>query len=124
MVIDGIILKGRRIIIPVYWQKRALDQLHVEHMSIQKTRLLVYEYICWININADIENAIKTAMYVLIFSQHSQKIRCCHMRYQAGHGNPSELTFLSINSKHYLCIVGYHSKFPVINRPKGTVLTT
>ena len=51
-------MKGRRIIIPVSLHKRALDQLHVNHMGIDKTRLLVCESIYWINMDDDIENAI------------------------------------------------------------------
>ena len=39
-VIDRIAMKGRRIIIPVSLQKRPLNQFHVKHMCIEKTRLL------------------------------------------------------------------------------------
>ena len=36
-IIDEITIKGRRIIIPAFPQKRALEQLHNNHMGIQKT---------------------------------------------------------------------------------------
>ena len=51
-------MKGR-IIILTSLQKRALDQLHINYMGKEKARLLVCESIYGIDINADIENAIK-----------------------------------------------------------------
>ena len=62
MVIYGIVMKGRSIIIPMSLQERALEQLHVNHMDIEKTRFLACQSIYGNNISADIENAINTVM--------------------------------------------------------------
>ena len=56
---EGITMKGRRIILPASVHKRALGQLHVNHMGIGKRRLLTFEAIYWININTEIKKAIK-----------------------------------------------------------------
>ena len=40
------------------------DLMHVNHMGIEKTTLLAYESIYWININADIGKSIKITPYV------------------------------------------------------------
>ena len=82
--------KNNNTSIPI---ERAYDQIYFSHIGIEKTRLLAHESIYWININTDIGNAIKIALYVLIFRWHIQKIRCCHIRYQADHGNMLELTY-------------------------------
>ena len=37
---DGIVMKGRHIIIPERLKQQVLDQLHVNHMGIEKTKLL------------------------------------------------------------------------------------
>ena len=58
-VIDGIVMKGRCIIVPEELQKQALEQLHSNHMGIDKTRLQAFKSIYWMTINADIENIIK-----------------------------------------------------------------
>ena len=39
-VMDGIILKGRHIVIPNSLKQQVLDQLHTNHMGIEKTKLL------------------------------------------------------------------------------------
>ena len=41
-VINGIVLKGRCIIIPNSLKQQVLDQLHLNHMGIEKTKLLAH----------------------------------------------------------------------------------
>ena len=55
-VIDWIIMKGRCVIIPEILKTHTLEQLYMNHMGIEKTKLLVCESIYWVNINDDIEN--------------------------------------------------------------------
>ena len=68
-VIDGIVMKGRHIIIPKVLKQQALDQLHVNHMGIKK--MLAHVLIYWVNINNDIENYIKIVAHVPSFSKCS-----------------------------------------------------
>ena len=53
-MIDGIMMKGKRIIIPSQLQK----QLHNNHMDAEKRRLLVCKSVCWLNINTDVQNTV------------------------------------------------------------------
>ena len=39
-VIDGIVLKGRHIVIPTSLRQGVLDQLHTDHMGIEKPSYL------------------------------------------------------------------------------------
>ena len=68
-------LKGRHIVIPTTLKQQVLDQLHTNHMGIEKTKLLTHESVYWPSINADIEKYIKSVLYVLNFSRHSQRRR-------------------------------------------------
>ena len=78
MVIDGIVVKGRRIIILVSIQKKALVLLHVNHFFIPFLYSLYFSMphgytedetisIYWINIIAELENAIKNCPAYLHF---------------------------------------------------------
>ena len=71
-VIDGIVIKGKCIVIPKALQQQVLKQLHINHMGIKKIKLLVNESFYWISMNANIENHIKTVLHALIFSKSSQ----------------------------------------------------
>ena len=55
-MIDGTVMKGKQIIIPFTLHNQILEQLHSNHMDIDKTRLLVRESVCWFNMNTDIKN--------------------------------------------------------------------
>ena len=45
VVIDGVVMKGRCIIIPAFLKQQLLDQLQTNHMGIEKTKLLMCESI-------------------------------------------------------------------------------
>ena len=77
-VIDGIILKGRYIIIPNSLRQQVLNQLHTKHMGIEKTKLLACECVYWYSINADIEKYIKQCVTCLEFQQMQPKEKIIH----------------------------------------------
>ena len=72
--IDRVILKGMCIAIPMVLQKQALQQLHINHIGIQKkkkkiNKLLACKSIYWIGMNVDIENHIQNGF----MCKHIQK---------------------------------------------------
>ena len=77
-VIDGIILKGKCIIIPNSLKEQVLKQLHTNHMGIEKTKLLALECVYWPSINADIEKYIKRWPTCLQFQQTQPQERIIH----------------------------------------------
>ena len=50
--------KAEKTIVMVSLKKEALEQLHLNHMGIEKTRLLVHNSIYLVNMNDDIKEAI------------------------------------------------------------------
>ena len=79
--IDEVVMKGRFKIIPVVLKQQVLDQLHLNHMGIKKTKLLACESLYWVNINTDIDKHIKIVTHVLSFRRHSPRRRCYTMTY-------------------------------------------
>ena len=115
-VIDGIILKGRHIVIPNSLKQQVLDQLHTNHMGIEKTKLLGCESVHCSSINADIENYIKHYTTCLEFQQRQPKEKVIHHDIPLRPWEVIGADVFHFNNKNYLCIVDYHSKFPVIKR--------
>ena len=85
-VIDGMILKGRCIIIPNSLRQKVLNQLHTNHMGIEKTKLLAHKCVYWYSINADIKKYIKQCATCLEFQQTHQKKRSFIMMYPSDPG--------------------------------------
>ena len=92
VVIDRITMKGKRNMIPVFLHKWALQQLHVNHMILEKIRISAHNSICWVNINHDIEDAVKNCP-VLIYRWHNLRIRWPIMKYQERCGELLVQTF-------------------------------
>ena len=77
-VIDGVIMKGRQIIIPAELKQQVLNQLHPNHMGIQKTKLPTCKSIYWVNINTDNEKHIKSCNTCLEFQHMQPKEKIIH----------------------------------------------
>ena len=85
-------------------------------MGIEKTKLLAWELVYWININDDIEKHIKNCTTCLMFQQTQHKDKIIHHDILAKPCTIVGADTFTLNNKHYLCVVDYHSKFPVITK--------
>ena len=118
-VIDGMTMKGRCIIIPEGLKQQALDQLNVNHMGIEKTKLLTCKSMYWVNLNNDIENHVQNCSKCLEFQQTQPKEKTIHHDILLGPWEVLGVDVFQLNNKNYLCVVDYHSKFLVIKRMEG-----
>ena len=103
-VIDGVIQKGRHIIIPEILKAQVLEQLHINCMGIKKTKLLVCESIYWANINDNIENFIKKCTTCLTFQQTQPKNKIIHHDILIRLWDIINADMFTLNNKQYLCI--------------------
>ena len=103
-VIDGVIRKGRCIVIPNSLRQQVLNQLHTNHMGIEKTKLLAHESVYWSSINADMESYIKHCATCLEFQHTCQRKRSSIMTYHSGHGKSSAQMY-SISIVRTICVL-------------------
>ena len=59
-ILDGLVLKGVRIVILEQCKNEVLEKLHEGHFGIERTKLRARDMVYWPEINADIEALIKT----------------------------------------------------------------
>ena len=118
-VVDGVVMKGRCIIIPVVLKQQLLGQFHLNYMGIAKTKLLTCKSGYWVNINTDIKKCIKSYNTCLEFQQMQPKEKTIHHDIPLRPWEVLGADVFLFNNKNYLCIVDYHSKFPVIKRMEG-----
>ena len=115
-VIDGVILKGRCIIIPDSLKQQVLTHLHTNYMGIEKTKLLACKSVFWHNINANIEAYIKVCATCLEFQHTQPKEKIMHHNIPLRPWEVIGADIFNFKNKHYLCIVDYNSKFSVVKR--------
>ena len=85
-------------------------------MGIEKTKLPAYELVYWVNINDDIERHIKNCTTYLTFQQTLPKDKIIHHDILAKLWEVITADMFTLNNKYYLCIIDYHSKFPIIKK--------
>ena len=71
-VTDGVIIKGRHMVITEVLKPQVLDPPHISHMGIGKTKLLVQEFIYWPNISNDIKNIYRENCTTCLMFQQMQ----------------------------------------------------
>ena len=59
-ILDSLILKGTRIIIPNQCREELFNQLHEGHFGIDRTKLIVKDSVYWPGINKDIKDLVQT----------------------------------------------------------------
>ena len=84
-------------------------------MVIAETMLLAGRCIYLVNLNADIENTVRIVLHVLNCTRYP-KDRIIDPEICDKLWKVIGAEMFSLYSKHYLYIVDYHSKFPVIKK--------
>ncbi|KAF2901300.1 hypothetical protein ILUMI_04878 [Ignelater luminosus] len=58
---------GNRVVVPESLKKSVLNLLHVDHVGINRTKMLVRSYVWWLNLDSDIEHHIKSCSFLLLW---------------------------------------------------------
>ena len=66
-------MKGRRSIVPASPWQRSLEHPNINHMDIERTRLLARESINWVDIDTDIKMSLKIAQHILNLGPFKKK---------------------------------------------------
>ena len=72
-ILDGLVQKGTRIVIPKNCQDELLSKLHEGHFGVDRTKLRARDSIYWSHIGRDFENMIKTCEKCQEFSRRNNK---------------------------------------------------
>ena len=86
---------------------------------MKKTKLLAWESVYWHSINTDIEEFIKQCPTCLEFQQTQPKEQITHHNIPLRPWEVIRADVFQFNNKNYICIVDYHSKFPIIKGIEG-----
>lgn len=73
VVVEDLIMKGDRILIPTSLRKDILDRLHTSHTGIEYTTNLARETVFWPNLGEHIKNKIQNCPACLKYAPNQQK---------------------------------------------------
>ena len=117
---NGIIFKGRQVVIPKTSQKQILQQLHSSHQGIAKTQMLARESVYWPGINKDIENTIKNCATCQKYMPMQASEPSLHHNIPPMPWRKLASDLYQIGTSNYLIIIDYFSKFPLVVEMNST----
>ncbi len=111
---DGVIFKGRQVLIPESARDRILSQLHASHQGIKKTQALASQSVYWPNINKDIENLVSRCGPCQKYQAQQRDEETLHHHIPPIPWSKLGSDLFQIDDTQYLIIIDYFSKYPVI----------
>ena len=72
-IMEGLIFKGDKIVIPESLQKEMKERIHMGHMGIERCKARAQQLIYWPNINADITNMVSNCSACLENRRYHQR---------------------------------------------------
>ncbi|XP_020906409.1 uncharacterized protein K02A2.6 [Exaiptasia diaphana] len=118
-IIDGILMKGDRIIIPETCQEEILRQIHTGHQGIEKCRLRARRAVYWCKIDKDIEDIVKRCPTC----QHHQVSNSKETIIQQEALRPWEVVSTDLfywNNANYLLTIDNFSSYFVLRKLSST----
>ncbi|XP_041469952.1 uncharacterized protein K02A2.6-like [Lytechinus variegatus] len=112
--IDGLIMKGNRLVVPSCLQKDMLDVLHQSHLGIVKIKARARQVLFWPGMSAQIEDKVARC----ITCQTTRKAQ--QSEPLIPHPMPNRpwsklgMDIFHLDGVNYLLVVDYYSKYPEI----------
>jgi len=72
-VIDGILLKDNRLVIPSAWRKDVLQKLHLSHCGIEKSKANARMTVFWPGMTKDIEEMVSSCEKCMTYKSKQPK---------------------------------------------------
>jgi hypothetical protein len=111
---DGLIFKGRQVLIPESNRPIILEQLHASHQGVQKTQALARQSVFWPGINKDIEVMVNSCVHCQKYQAQQQNEPTLHHYVPPVPWTKLGSDLFQVHDKQYLLIVDYFTKYPVV----------
>ncbi|XP_055590830.1 uncharacterized protein K02A2.6-like [Uranotaenia lowii] len=123
-IVDGCILFGERLAIPVPFRKRCLDQLHRGHPGTQRMKAIARSYVYWPNVDNEISSYVQACRHCALTAKsppHSApslwpKSTKPWERVHIDYAGP-------IEGDYFLLVIDSFTKWPEIVRTSSTTST-
>ena len=120
-VSNGLLLKGRRIVVPQILRTEMLKLIHVGHLGAEKQKRLSRDILYWPNMNRDIDNNVQDCSVCLKYrrAQSKQPLLETTDR-KIGPWDRVGMDMMMWEGKMYLVMVDYYSNYPEIAAMENT----
>ena len=113
-VVDGILFKGSRVIIPRALRKMMLNKIHEGHLGEEKCKKRAREVLYWPNMNSDISAVVSSCSICLHFRDNQPQESLNPHPVETRPYSKVGVDICEYAGKSYLVIVDYYSSYPEI----------
>ena len=115
-ILDRLVLKGIRIVIPTQCQSEVLEKLHKGHFGIDRTRLRAKDTVYWPEINVDIETLVKSCELCQEYSRRNNKDLVLARELPMIPWTLVEMDLFTHNEQSNLLVIDVTLRFPVVRK--------
>ena len=123
-VLDGIILKGNRIVVPPSMRSHMMNLIHESHLGIVKCKQRAREVLYWPNMNAEIEEMIKNCPNCAEFHMELAKQPLQPTPHPALLFQEISCDIFELRGDNFFISVDYYSQFILVNKLPNIRATT
>jgi len=113
-VIDGVIYKNRKVVIPRALRKLMLDKVHEGHLGEVKCKSRAREVLFWPMMSKDIENVVHQCETCLLYRNRQQKEPLISTPVSTKPWSYVATDLFVHRGKHYVLVVDSYSNFPEV----------
>ena len=113
-ILDSLVLKGTRIVIPSQCQEDILNQLHEAHFDTDHTKMHARDSVYWPQINKEIEQLVKSCEICQENSCRNQKDPSIPREVLMTPWLTIEMVLFTLDQYSFLLVVDVTSRFPVV----------
>ena len=113
---DGLVLKGDRIIIPKSLRKQVLDTIHLGHQGETKCILIARESVFWPGITNDVKAMVQACSTCARHQTAPPRLPLMQPDLPTSPWEKIGTDLFEYNSKKYLMVVDYYSRFPIVRQ--------
>ena len=111
---NGILFKGKQVVVPEVMQEDILHQLHRGHLGVEKTRMLARDSVYWTNVNKDIEKMVKRCTLCQEEQNRNTKEPMIPSATPTRAWQTVGTDLFEIKGKQFIIISDYYSKYPIV----------
>ncbi|RXN30291.1 retrotransposon-like family member retr-1 [Labeo rohita] len=111
-VVDGILLKQNRIVIPQSLRQDILHRIHEGHLSIEKCKRRARETVFWHGINKDIEKMVRQCDTCQKYRNNQTKEPMIIPDLPTSPWEKVGMDLFHLNGNNYLVVIDYYSNYP------------
>ena len=123
-VIDGVLMKGDRVIIPSSMRAEMISRIHEGHLGIEKSKSRAREVLYWPSLNTDIANAIQSCDACQTYQYKQPKEPMIPHPKPSGPWEKVGTDLFQLKGKDYLLVIDYYSNYPEIALLSNTSTST